>query len=83
MGAAMGLVPGGGTYGMEAVARQFGRGAEVLVLRNGWFSYRWSQIFDASGLAANTTVIKARRMGNAVDAPFAPAPSAPPEARCR
>ena len=38
------LIPGGGTYGMEAVARQFGRDAKVLVVRNGWFSYRWSQI---------------------------------------
>ena len=38
------LIPGGGTYGMEAVARQFGQKAKVLVVRNGWFSYRWSQI---------------------------------------
>ncbi len=68
------LVPGGGTYGMEAVARQFGRGANVLVVRNGWFSYRWSQIFEAGGFAGDTTVMKARRTGNAVDAPFAPAP---------
>ena len=42
------LVPGGGTYGMEAVARQFGQNAQVLVVRNGWFSYRWSQIFEAT-----------------------------------
>ena len=41
------LVPGGGTYGMEAVARQFGTGKKCLVIRNGWFSFRWSQIFDA------------------------------------
>jgi len=68
------LVPGGGTYGMEAVARQFGRAASVLVVRNGWFSYRWSQIFEAGGFAGDTTVVKARRTGNAVDAPFAPAP---------
>ncbi|SMX50258.1 aminotransferase class V-fold PLP-dependent enzyme [Maliponia aquimaris] len=68
------LVPGGGTYGMEAVARQFGRGADLLVVRNGWFSYRWSQIFEAGGFAGETTVMKARRTGNAVDAPFAPAP---------
>ena len=68
------LVPGGGTYGMEAVARQFGRAASVLVVRNGWFSYRLSQIFEAGGFAGDTTVVKARRTGNAVDAPFAPAP---------
>lgn len=68
------LVPGGGTYGMEAVARQFGHGADVLVVRNGWFSYRWSQIFEAGNFAATTDVIKARQTGNAADAPFAPAP---------
>ncbi|MDA7425912.1 aminotransferase class V-fold PLP-dependent enzyme [Thalassococcus lentus] len=70
---AVALVPGGGTYGMEAVARQFGRGADVLVVRNGWFSYRWSQIFEAGGFAGSTTVLKARRTGNAAQAPFAPA----------
>jgi aspartate aminotransferase-like enzyme len=75
------VVPGGGTYGMEAVARQFGRGADVLVVRNGWFSYRWSQIFEAGGFAGDTTVIKARRTGNAVDAPFAPPPIEEVEAR--
>lgn len=75
------LVPGGGTYGMEAAARQFGRGADVLVVRNGWFSYRWSQIFEAGGFAGETTVMKARRTGNAPDAPFAPAPIEEVEAR--
>ncbi|MEL7167553.1 MAG: aminotransferase class V-fold PLP-dependent enzyme [Pseudomonadota bacterium] len=68
------IVPGGGTFGMEAVARQFGRGAEVLVVRNGWFSYRWSQIFEAGDLTVNTTVLKARQTGNAAPSPFAPAP---------
>ncbi|WP_299149201.1 aminotransferase class V-fold PLP-dependent enzyme [uncultured Tateyamaria sp.] len=68
------IIPGGGTFGMEAVARQFGRGAEVLVVRNGWFSYRWSQIFEAGDLTANTTVLKARQTGNASPSPFAPAP---------
>ncbi len=68
------LVPGGGTYGMEAVARQFGRDASVFVVRNGWFSYRWSQIFDAGGFASETHVMKARQTGNGVQAPFAPAP---------
>ncbi len=71
---AVALVPGGGSYAMEAVARQFGRDASVLVVRNGWFSYRWSQIFEAGAFARDTTVIKARQVGNAVDAPFAPAP---------
>ena len=68
------VVPGGGTFGMEAVARQFGRGAEVLVVRNGWFSYRWSQIFETGDLTANTTVLKARQTGNDSPSPFAPAP---------
>ena len=68
------IIPGGGTFGMEAVARQFGRGAEVLVVRNGWFSYRWSQIFETGDLTTNTTVLKARQTGNASPSPFAPAP---------
>ncbi|MEO1779703.1 MAG: aminotransferase class V-fold PLP-dependent enzyme [Pseudomonadota bacterium] len=68
------VVPGGGTFGMEAVARQFGRDAEVLVVRNGWFSYRWSQIFETGGLTAHTTVLKARQTGNDSPSPFAPAP---------
>ncbi|WP_299627292.1 aminotransferase class V-fold PLP-dependent enzyme [uncultured Tateyamaria sp.] len=68
------IVPGGGTFGMEAVARQFGRNADVLVVRNGWFSYRWSQIFEMGGLTASTTVLKARQTGNASPSPFAPAP---------
>ena len=68
------VVPGGGTYGMEAVARQFARGANVLVVRNGWFSYRWSQIIETGGLTASATVLKARQTGNSVPSPFAPAP---------
>ncbi|ABG31565.1 alanine--glyoxylate aminotransferase family protein [Roseobacter denitrificans] len=68
------IIPGGGTFGMEAVARQFARNADVLVVRNGWFSYRWSQIFETGGLTANTTVLKARQTGNASPPPFAPAP---------
>ena len=71
---AVAVIPGGGTYGMEAVARQFARNAEVVVVRNGWFSYRWSQIFETGGLTANTTVLKARQTGNASPSPFAPAP---------
>ncbi len=71
--AGVALVPGGGTCAMEAVARAFGRG-QVLILRNGWFSYRWSQIFEAGGFAADTTVIMARPSGNGVHAPYAPPP---------
>ena len=72
-GSAVALVPGGGTYAMEAVARQFGQG-NVLIIRNGWFSYRWSQIFDAGGFAQTQTVVMARQTGNGAKAPFAPPP---------
>lgn len=68
------IVPGGGTYGMEAVARQFATGKHVMVIRNGYFSYRWTQIFDACGTPATTTVIKARRISADLTSPFAPAP---------
>lgn len=68
------LIPGGGSYGMESVARQFGHDAHAMIVRNGWFSYRWSQIFEAGDFAAQTTVFKARQTGNGVQAPFAPAP---------
>ena len=68
------VIPGGGTYGMEAVARQFARDAKVLVVRNGWFSYRWSQIFETGHLTSETQVLKARRARNATQTPFAPAP---------
>lgn len=71
---AIAVVPGGGTYAMEAVARQFARDAEVLVVRNGWFSYRWSQIIETGGLTAKATVMKARQQGNAPTSPFSPAP---------
>ncbi|MCA0938670.1 aminotransferase class V-fold PLP-dependent enzyme [Salipiger pacificus] len=72
--AGIAVVPGGGTYGMEAVARQFGRGAKALVVRNGWFSFRWSQIFEAGSFGGEVTVMKARATGNGAQAPFAPAP---------
>lgn len=68
------VIPGGGTYGMEAVARQFARNANVLVVRNGWFSYRWSQIIESADLTASATVLKARQTGNSSPSPFAPAP---------
>ena len=73
--AGVAVVPGGGSYAMEAVARQLGQG-HALVIRNGWFSYRWSQIFDAGAFARQVTVMKARQTGNDSRAPFAPAPVA-------
>lgn len=71
---AVALVPGGGTYAMEAVARQLAQDESVMVIRNGWFSYRWTQIFEAARLPTQETVMKARRTANAANAPFAPAP---------
>jgi aspartate aminotransferase-like enzyme len=68
------LVPGGGTFGMEAVARQFATGKKVLVIRNGWFSYRWTQIFDMGSIPSEATVLKAKRVSDGKQAPFAPAP---------
>lgn len=68
------LVPGSGTFGMEAVARQFAGGKDVLVLRNGWFSYRWTQIFEMGGIPASSTVLKARKTGSGPTAPWTPAP---------
>ena len=58
------LVPGSGTFGMEAVARQFAHGQKVMVIRNGWFSYRWSQIFDMGQIPAESIVIKARQLNS-------------------
>src|SRR5512134_3643493 len=46
------IVPGSGTFGMEAVARQFAHGQHCLVVRNGWFSYRWTQIFEMGRIPA-------------------------------
>lgn len=68
------LVPGSGTFGMEAVARQFAHGQHVLVIRNGWFSYRWTQIFDMGQIPASHTVLKARRVSDQPQAPWVPAP---------
>jgi aspartate aminotransferase-like enzyme len=70
------LVPGSGTYGMEAVARQFAAGKHVMVIRNGWFSYRWTQIFDMGNIPASHSVIKARQTSQGAQAPWAPAPIA-------
>jgi len=68
------VVPGSGSFGMEAVARQFATGKKVLVIRNGWFSYRWSQIFEMGAIPSQTTVLKARRVAAGPQAAFAPAP---------
>ncbi len=68
------LVPGSGTFGMEAVARQFAADKKVLIIRNGWFSFRWSQILDMGRIAAESTVLKARRVGSTKQAPWVPAP---------
>jgi len=68
------VVPGSGTFAMEAVARQFATGRKCLVIRNGWFSYRWTQIFDMGGIPSESIVLKARPVSEAPQAPFAPAP---------
>ncbi|WP_293604171.1 aminotransferase class V-fold PLP-dependent enzyme [Polaromonas sp. UBA4122] len=68
------LVPGSGTFGMEAVARQFVTGKKALVIRNGWFSYRWTQIFDMGHMPSESTVLKARRVGDGPQAPWIPCP---------
>ncbi len=68
------LVPGGGTYAMEAVARQLAGGEKVMVVRNGFFSFRWSQIFEAGSIPSDETVMMARRVGNDPQSGFAPVP---------
>ena len=68
------VVPGSGTFGMEAVARQFATGRKALVIRNGWFSYRWTQIFEMGQIPSEHSVLKARPIGPGRQAAFAPAP---------
>ncbi len=68
------LVPGSGTFGMEAVARQFATGKNVLVIRNGWFSYRWTQIFDMGNIPSHATILKARRLSQDSQAAWIPCP---------
>ena len=68
------IVPGSGTFGMEAVARQFGTGRRCMVIRNGWFSFRWTQIFEMGSIPSDTLVHKARRVEAGAQAPFAPPP---------
>ncbi|HJV26796.1 MAG TPA: alanine--glyoxylate aminotransferase family protein [Aromatoleum sp.] len=71
---AVAIVPGSGTFGMEAVARQFATGRKCLVIRNGWFSYRWTQIFEMGNIPSEATVLKARPVAPGPQQPFAPAP---------
>ena len=68
------IVPGSGTFGMEAVARQFATDKRCLIIRNGWFSFRWTQILETGRIASDAVVLKARRRGDGSQAPFAPAP---------
>jgi aspartate aminotransferase-like enzyme len=69
------VVPGSGTFGMEAVARQFANGQKTVVVRNGWFSYRWSQILQMGSIASSETVLQARQTESGDQAPFTPAPA--------
>lgn len=68
------IVPGSGTFGMESVARQFGTGKKCFVIRNGWFSFRWTQIFEMGSIPSEEIVLKARPVAEGHQAPFAPAP---------
>ena len=68
------IVPGGGTYAMEAVARQFASDKKCIVVRNGWFSFRWTQIFDAGAIPSESTVLMARLVDDSPQAAFTPAP---------
>jgi len=67
------VIPGGGTYAMEAVARQFASERRVLVIRNGWFSYRWSQILETGRITSEIEVLKAAPVAAGSQQPFAPA----------
>ena len=71
---AVAVVPGGGTSAMEAVARQFATGMKCLVIRNGWFSFRWTQIFEMGGIPSATTVLKARPIDDSEHPSFMPVP---------
>src|ERR1700709_296201 len=68
------VVPGSGTFGMEAVARQFATNQKCLVIRNGWFSFRWTQIFDMGGIPSESIVLKARPVELGRQAAYAPPP---------
>lgn len=72
--AAVVVVPGGGTYGMEAVARQFATDRKCLIIRNGWFSYRWTQILETGHITDDTIVMKAQAVDDSAQPALAPAP---------
>lgn len=69
------VVPGGGSFGMEAVARQFANGEHCFVVRNGWFSYRWNQILEAGRITDNITVFQAQPSDDSAQAAYAPVPA--------
>ena len=77
------VIPGSGTYGMEAVARQFATGKKTLVIRNGWFSYRWTQIIEMGQISSQHTVLKAKPVAAGRQQPYAPAPVAEVQATIR
>lgn len=77
------IVPGSGTFGMEAVARQFATGRRCMVIRDGWFSYRWTQIFEMGDIPSASSVICAQRDGDSAQAPFVPPPVEEVAARIR
>jgi len=66
------VMPGSGSYGMEAVARQWATGKKVLVLRNGYFSYRWTDIFEQTGIPSETIVMRGQPTDNSSTPQFAP-----------
>ena len=68
------IVPGGGTFAMESVARQFARNESVLIIRNGWFSYRWTQIFDQGNTTNHAEVARAIPSNTSAEQQFAPMP---------
>ena len=68
------VVPGGGTAAMESVARQLATGKRCLVVRNGFFSYRWSQIFERGPVTDDVVVCTARQIDDSPQAPWIPAP---------
>ena len=70
---AVAIVPGAGTYGMEAVAAQLAQDQDTLVIRNGYFSYRWTQILEKNKLGKTNTVLAAEREDDSdTPKPFAP-----------
>ena len=71
---AVALVPGSGTFGMEAVARQFAHGQKVMVIRNGWFSYRWTQVFDMGSIPASSVILKAKQQSANTKSAWVPCP---------